>query len=98
MNNSVSLKWGLCLLIVSLCLVIGNGSITASQEKPIISKTPTVEKNQQSKVKGEKLPEIFLETSEYDAGEVYEGTSVTHSFIIKNKGKGDLLIKKVKPG
>ena len=44
------------------------------------------------------LPDMFLENSEYDAGEVYEGTPVTHTFIITNRGKGDLVLQSVKPG
>ena len=44
------------------------------------------------------LPDMFLENKEYDVGEVYEDTPVTHSFVIKNRGKGDLLIQSVKPG
>ena len=98
MNNSILLKWGLFLLIVSFCLGIRNDSTPASQEKPIISKSPPVEKKQQPKISSEKLPEIFLETTEHDAGNVYEETVVTHTFIVKNKGKGELLIKSVRPG
>ena len=44
------------------------------------------------------LPDMFLKNSEYDVGEVYEGTPVTHTFIITNRGKGDLVIQSVKPG
>ncbi|KPJ55526.1 MAG: hypothetical protein AMJ42_06695, partial [Deltaproteobacteria bacterium DG_8] len=69
-----------------------------SQEKPTTSKTIAVEKKQQPKASDENLPEIFLETTEHDAGIVYQGAVVTHPFIVKNKGKGDLLIKKVRPG
>jgi hypothetical protein len=97
-NNSVLLKWGLCLLIVSFVLVIGNSCISASQGKSAVSKSPPVEKKQPSKLSDEKLPEIFLETAEYDSDAVYEGAVVTHTFNVKNKGKGDLLIKKVRPG
>ena len=98
MNNSVLLKWGLCVLIVPFCLGIRNESTPASQDKSIIAKSPPSEKKQQPKVSGEKLPEIFLETADHDAGKVYAGTVVTHTFIVKNKGEGELLIKSVRPG
>jgi len=98
MNNSVLLKWGVCVLIVSFCLVVRNESTPASQEKPIIVQSPPVEKKQQPEKSDEKLPEIFLETTEHDAGKVYEGTVATHAFIVKNKGEGELLIKSVRPG
>lgn len=98
MNRSVLLKWGLCFLVASFYLGIWNGSTSIAQEKSAISKPPPVEKKQTSEVSDEKQPEIFLETTEYDGGIVYEGTTATHTFIVKNKGKGDLLIKKVKPG
>jgi len=44
------------------------------------------------------LPTMFLKTNEYDVGEVYEGSPVTHTFIITNRGKGDLVLQSVKPG
>jgi len=94
----ILLKWVLSLLIASFYSGIWIGSIPASQEKPTITKSPPAEKKQPSKASDENLPEIFIEIPEYDAGEVYEGTLVTHSFIVKNRGKRKLLIKKVRPG
>jgi len=44
------------------------------------------------------VPAMVLKNNEYDAGEVYEGDPVSHAFIIKNRGKGDLVIQSVKPG
>jgi hypothetical protein len=97
-KSSVLLKWGLFLSIALFCLGIRSGDISASQEKPAISKLPPVEKKQPAEASNEKLPEIFLESTEHDGGAVYEGSVITHSFIVKNKGEGDLLIKKVRPG
>jgi len=85
-------------LVISFYLGTHTVIFSASQEKPAISKTPSVEKKQQSKAVNKPIPEIFLETKEYDGGAVYEGAVVTHSFTVKNKGKGELRIISVKPG
>ncbi len=98
MNDSVLFRWALCLLMVSFCLGILCVTPSFSKEKPAISATKPAVKEQQPEVANEDQPEIFIETSEHDAGEVYEGTEVNHSFIVKNKGKGELRINKVKPG
>ncbi len=98
MNDSVLFKWTLCLLMVSFCVGILCVTHSFSQEKPAISATKPAVTQQQPEVANEDQPEIFIETSEHDAGAIYEGTEVTHSFIVKNKGKGELRINKVKPG
>ena len=95
MKNSVLFRCALSLLIASFCLASQCKIISA--DKPAV-KTPDFEKKQQTKTKNEKQPEIFIETKEHDVGKVYEGTLATHTFIVKNKGDGDLLIKRVKPG
>ena len=98
MNGSVLLKRGLFLLTAFLGFVLVDVSISASEKNPAILKSPTVEKKQQPEAGDKKLPEIFLETTEYASGEVYEGTTVSHDFIVKNKGEDNLLIKSVRPG
>jgi len=98
MNDSVLLKWALCLLMVSFCSGILCVPPSLSQEKPAISATKPAVTQQQPEIANQDQPEIFIETSEYDAGEFYEGTEVTHYFIIKNKGKGELRINKVQSG
>jgi hypothetical protein len=97
-KSSVFLKWGLFFLMVSFYLGTQNVTFSASQEKAAVSKTPPAEKKQPPNESDESLPEIFLETKEHDGGVVYEGNLVTHSFAVKNKGKGELHIKSVKPG
>jgi hypothetical protein len=79
-------------------MVTLNGDLFAREKETTVSES--ILKKEESPGKGEsiKLPEMFLKNKEYDVGEVYEGTAVTHTFIIKNKGKGDLLIRSVKPG
>jgi hypothetical protein len=43
-------------------------------------------------------PVAVIEVDSYDFGLAYEGTDVTHDFIIKNKGNANLEIKNVKTG
>lgn len=43
-------------------------------------------------------PQIVIESPTHDAGEVWEGEDITHSFIIKNAGTAELNIKNVKAG
>ena len=98
MKSSALLKWVMFFLAISFYLGTHNIIFSASQEKPAISKTPSVEKKQPSKADDELIPEIVLETKEHDGGAVYEGAMVTNSFTVKNKGKGELRIISVKPG
>jgi hypothetical protein len=46
----------------------------------------------------ESKPVAFIENDSYDFGEVFEGTDVTHVFIIKNNGNADLEIQNAKAG
>ncbi len=34
----------------------------------------------------------------YEAGKVLEGSEIVHTFVLKNEGTKDLIIKNVKPG
>lgn len=43
-------------------------------------------------------PEMFIGSRSYDAGEVWEGTDVVHTFIVENRGTAQLDITKVSPG
>jgi len=55
-------------------------------------------KNQQEQVPAQGHPKISFDSSRYDAGEVWEGDQVIHTFIVKNTGTAQLDITKVKPG
>ena len=92
------LKYALSLLIATFYLSSSNPLFSADQTKPTISKKPVIEKKQQVKKKSEKQPQIYIEKNEHNIGAIYEGTLATHDFTIKNKGDGDLMIKRVKPG
>ena len=43
-------------------------------------------------------PKLVVSSFTHDFGEIKAGTPLTHSFIIKNQGKADLIIKNVAPG
>ena len=44
------------------------------------------------------VPKLVLESFSHDFGQVKAGTPLKYSFVIKNDGKTDLLIKSVNPG
>ena len=58
----------------------------------------SVQKNVSTLSKDNKFPQLMLKDSVFNAGEIYGGKEVTHSFTIANKGGVDLLIASVKPG
>ena len=43
-------------------------------------------------------PEIFIPKLRHDFGKVFERESYAHDFVVRNRGKADLLIDNVKPG
>jgi hypothetical protein len=43
-------------------------------------------------------PAIFIPQPTYNAGKIVEGKILTHTFVIKNRGTQDLVIRNVKPG
>jgi len=45
-----------------------------------------------------KQPQITIDATRHDAGEIYEGESIVHSFTVKNTGTTELNIKRVKAG
>ncbi|MEA2084158.1 MAG: hypothetical protein U9O82_07960 [Thermodesulfobacteriota bacterium] len=43
-------------------------------------------------------PRLEVDSLHQDYGEVIKGEKIVHSFIIRNQGEGELIIKKAKPG
>jgi len=43
-------------------------------------------------------PGLQLSTTDFDFGEVAEGATVSHAFVVKNTGPGVLKIINVRPG
>ncbi len=82
-----------CLLtsLFSFHLWAGESSkkITSSKQK---------DKNKQAQAPEQDRPRISFDSKVYDAGDVWEGDVVTHSFTVKNTGTAELVIEKVKAG
>lgn len=101
----------LCLLITAF--FVGNflliPYLNAQEPKINVTVTPKSKAEKPSaetpkavsakgKASGGNQPSLVIEQNLFDAGEVWEGDIVTHSFIVKNTGKGELNISNVKPG
>ncbi|HYA02809.1 MAG TPA: hypothetical protein VEI04_06820 [Syntrophobacteria bacterium] len=43
-------------------------------------------------------PTLAIPSPTYDAGVVWEGETLSHSFEVRNEGKGELRILEVRPG
>lgn len=54
--------------------------------------------NQKGNAHTENQPRITFDDTKYDAGVVFEGAKVTHSFTVKNTGTAELTIERVKVG
>ena len=83
----------LILLLVSLALVSCNSS---SDEKTIT--TDLVNNSLTANSNAEKVltPNIEMLETSYNFGEIQQGESVTHDFILKNTGDADLIISAAK--
>jgi hypothetical protein len=44
----------------------------------------------------QQAPELFLVEPEYNAGKIKQGDVIKHTFVVKNRGLGQLNIEKVK--
>lgn len=76
-------KKQVCLIIVFCVLVVaGSLDVLWAEEK----------------ASAQAEPQISFESTHYDAGEIWEGKEVIHTFTIKNTGTAQLTIEKVKPG
>lgn len=67
---------------LALSLMLASAAMATAQDKPAQS--------------GE--PKLVIASFTHDFGEVKPGTPLEYSFVIKNQGKADLLIKSVAPG
>jgi hypothetical protein len=70
-------------LTLSIVLGLALAAAAMSQEKPV---DPAAK------------PKLVIASFTHDFGEVKPGTVLDHSFVVKNQGKGDLMIDKVTPG
>ena len=54
--------------------------------------------SKKEQVPRENQPQISLDSTHYDLGEVWEGEEIVHTFTVKNRGTAELNIKKVSTG
>ncbi len=90
-----------CLyLVFMLCFLISSFSFHLLAEEGTKKAAPDrqQDKSQQEQVPAQGHPKISFDSTSYDAGEVWEGDKVSHTFIVKNTGVVQLDIAKVKPG
>jgi hypothetical protein len=74
-------------------------SIKGSSVQTAPAVTPAGQpESQKSGTAGGDQPHLALETSHYDAGELWEGEDIIHTFNIRNTGTAQLAISNVKPG
>ena len=91
----------LSLLLLFCFLATSLSFRPVSAEEGMIKATvkkKTVETIQEEPQSSEEQPAISFDNTAYDAGEVWEGNVVTHTFTVKNTGTAVLAIKNVKPG
>lgn len=98
-TTCLSLLMLFCFLATSLSFRQVNaeeGMIKATvKKKRVVEDTQGQSSEEQS---SEEQPTISFDNTTYDAGEVWEGNMVTHTFTVKNTGTAVLNIKNVKPG
>ena len=90
-----------CLyLVFMLCFLISSFSFHLLAEEATKKAAPNrkQDKSQQEQVSAQGHPKISFDSTSYDAGEVWEGDKVSHTFNVKNTGTSQLDIEKVKAG
>jgi hypothetical protein len=83
----------LILLLVSLALVSCNSS---SDQKTITTDLVNSPLTANSNAEKVLTPNIEMLETSYNFGEMLQGESVTHDFILKNTGEADLIISAAK--
>jgi hypothetical protein len=84
-------------------LTVNAPSLTINGAKiEIVPKKKTSEKQKAESTQGEvstkNQAQISLDSTHYDAGEIWEGEEIVHTFTVKNIGTAQLIIKKVEAG
>ena len=96
----ITKKRSLCLLVL-FCLLVASLAfrpLWAADQRIKVTVQPKTDETTPEKSSDQNQPHITIESSQFDAGDVWEGETVTHTFKVKNTGTGELLIKSVKPG
>ncbi len=63
---------------------------------PLVAQKPELDKANESEAKD--APKLVFKDLSFDFGEVKKGEKVSHTFIVKNEGSGNLVINNVSPG
>jgi hypothetical protein len=90
-----------CFFIVMLCFLVTLLFFPCLGAQEPSENTPSIQsetESTQGKVSEEKQPHITIDADTYDAGTIYEGDSVSHSFTVQNTGTAELAIHSVKAG
>ena len=95
----LNIKKHICFIVV-VCFLALSSPFCYLMANETIKSTPDIQKSEvtQEKALKQNQPQISLDSTKYDAGEVYEGDVITHEFIVKNTGTAQLNIEKVKAG
>ena len=85
-----------CVSITTLCFLITLLSFCYLGAKEQLKETAPDQSN--TAMSSENQPKLTIDSVKYDAGEVYEGNKIMHTYTIKNVGTAQLNIKAVKAG
>ena len=91
------------LSVGAAVLFIGSAcSVLHSQEKlpaPDIAAQTRAGKSlpEKEKAGSENYPQLVVKTGSYDAGEIWSGKKLSHTFVLENKGEVNLEIKRIAP-
>lgn len=84
---------GICSIV--LLFACSSGS-KPEQKQPIKPQPPPSPQSQAAATPAGPQPKLELPEKEFHAGTVKQGEIITHTFVLKNRGLGDLNIEKVK--
>ena len=85
-----------CVFIMMLCFLATLLFSPCPGAQELSEKTPSNQREPES-AEG-KQPHVTIDAPTYDAGDIYEGERISHSFTIKNTGTAELVIEDVKAG
>jgi hypothetical protein len=77
----------LCLILCLAVVLIGMGKILAQD----------MTQGKEEESPNGPTPKLVVDSMVYDYGEVMRGEMINHTFVIRNKGKAELIIKKAQP-
>ena len=77
----------LCLILCLIVVLTGKGKGLAQD----------MTQGKEEKSPNGPTPKLVVDSMVYDYGEVMRGETISHTFVIRNKGKAELIIKKAQP-